>query len=185
MSLTRRKYLAGMGGALLAATPLAAACTNDDNQNEAGGDTFYGHGMVWNRELPGVAGEVRLSFDLRVNLETGMGFGSAHDPVYPDWGLHFAINSLQRTKVEKGETRYEMEGVVTKANNPGNAGLPVRIAAQTLNDITAQLQGSSSLVMCDGSSRVLSTTSGRECAFGSSGTGGKERGGACYPDASG
>ena len=137
MSLTRRKYLAGMGGALLAATPLAAACTDDDNQNEAGGDTFYGHGMVWNRELPGVAGEVRLSFDLRVNLETGMGFGSAHDPVYPDWGLHFAINSLQQTKVEKGETRYEMEGVVTKANNPANAGLPVRIVAQTLNDITA------------------------------------------------
>lgn len=142
MSLTRRKYLAGMGGALLAATPLAAACGDDDEENskkhdESGHDTFYGHGMVWNRELPGIAGEVNLSFDLRVNLVTGLGFGSAYDPVFPDWGLHFAIQSLKQTKVENNEMRYEMVGVVTRANTSAYNGLPVRIAAQTRNDITA------------------------------------------------
>ena len=62
--------------------------------------------MVWNRELPGVAGELNLSFDLRVNLETGTGFGSAHDPVHPDWNIHFEINSAQREKLRGGETRY-------------------------------------------------------------------------------
>jgi hypothetical protein len=135
MSLTRRKYLAGMGGALLAATPLAASCTDDDDSND--GDTFYGHGMVWNRELPGAAGEVRLSFDLRVNLETGAGFGSAHDPVFPDWGIHFSIESTERESVGKGENRYTMSGVVTKANSSANAGLPVRIVAETRDQITA------------------------------------------------
>ena len=47
--------------------------------------------VVWNRDLPGVAGDVKLSFDLRVNLETGTGFGTASDPIHPDWDIHFAI----------------------------------------------------------------------------------------------
>ena len=137
MSLTRRKYLAGMGGALLAATPLAASCTSDDESDNADGDTFYGHGMVWNRQLPGAAGEVNLSFDLRVNLETGLGFGSAYDPIFPDWGLHFAIEAMESESVDKGEHRYTMAGVVTKANNASYVGLPVRIVAETRDQITA------------------------------------------------
>ena len=98
---------------------------------------LYGHGMVWNRELPGVAGELKLSFDLRVNLETGTGFGTANDPVHPDWNLHFAINSTQQEKLPGGETRYTMSGQVISANNPGNVGLPVRIIAQTSGETTA------------------------------------------------
>jgi hypothetical protein len=93
--------------------------------------------MVWNRELPGIAGELNLSFDLRVNLETGAGSGSASDPVNPDWNMHFAIESASREKVANSETRFTMKGIVIDATNPDNIGLPVRILAETRGDTTA------------------------------------------------
>ena len=136
MSVSRRKYLASAAGAALAAGALPTLAAND-HRHDKNADVLYGHGMVWNRELPGEAGEVKLSFDLRVNLETGAGFGTAADPVHPDWNLHFAINSTQRQRLRNGETRYTMTGVVTKANNEANVGLPVRIAAETRGDTTA------------------------------------------------
>ncbi len=118
----------------MAASGLSALAEANDDKNA---DVLYGHGLVWNRDLPGVAGELKLSFDLRVNLETGVGFGTANDPVHPDWNIHFAINSVEQQKRPKGETRYRMLGVVTQANNPTNVGLPVRIAAETVGDTTA------------------------------------------------
>jgi len=133
MNLTRRKILTSAAPALLAAGALPALANNDDSH----ADVLYGHGMVWNRDLAGVAGEVKLSFDLRTNLQTGAGFGTAEDPVHPDWNLHFAINSTRREKVRGGETRYTMIGVVTEANNQANVGLPVRILAETRGDTTA------------------------------------------------
>jgi hypothetical protein len=137
MNVTRRKYLTAAGGALLAASGLPALADNGPGHNNDDADVLYGHGMVWNRDLPGVAGDLKLSFDLRVNLETGTGFGTAHDPIHPDWNIHFAINSTEQQKLRKGETRYTMTGVVTRANNPANVGLPVRILAETRGDTTA------------------------------------------------
>ena len=110
---------------------------DNDGRDKSKADTLYGHGMVWNRELPGEAGEVKLSFDLRANLETGTGFGTAEDPVHPDWNIHFAINSTRQEKLRGNETRYTMFGVVTRANTPSNVGLPVRIIAETRGDTTA------------------------------------------------
>ena len=135
-NVTRRKYLAATGSAL-AASVLPALPAADHEPHRNGADTLYGHGMVWNRDLPGVAGDLKLSFDLRVNLQTGEGFGSAHDPVHPDWNVHFSIDSVERAKVRRGETRYTMTGVVTRANNEANVGLPVRIVAETRGDTTA------------------------------------------------
>lgn len=135
MKVTRRKYLTA-GGALLAASALPALADNDHG-NEKDADVLYGHGMVWNRDLPGVAGDLKLSFDLRVNLETGTGFGTADDPIHPDWNIHFAINSTERQRLRHGENRYTMTGVVTRANNPDNVGLPVKILAETRGDTTA------------------------------------------------
>ena len=136
MNVTRRKYLTAAGGALLAASGLPALADNSPNHGDDA-DVLYGHGMVWNRDLPGVAGDLKLSFDLRVNLETGTGFGTADDPVHPDWNIHFAINSAERQKLRQGEARYTLTGVVTRANNPANVGLPVRILAETRGDTTA------------------------------------------------
>jgi hypothetical protein len=141
MDGTRRDYLkTGVqgGAALLAAGALtlpAGPAEADHGQKQ--GDTLYGHGMVWNRELRGVAGDLKLSFDLRVNLETGKGFGTAEDPVHPDWDIHFAIDSVKQEKRPKGEARYTMTGVVTRANNPANVGQTVAIIAETVGDTTA------------------------------------------------
>src|SRR5438105_7069061 len=137
MKITRRKYLTTTGGALLAASVLPTLADNDQNRDNNDADVLYGHGMVWNRDLPGVAGDLKLSFDLRVNLETGAGFGTADDPVHPDWNIHFAINSAKQEAISAGETRFTLTGVVTRANNQANVGLPIRILAQTRGDATA------------------------------------------------
>lgn len=134
MEVTRRNYLTAAGGALLAASALSSPAEADERKD---GDTLYGHGMVWNRDLPGVAGDLKLSFDLRVNLETGRGFGTADDPIHPDWNIHFSIDSMVAESRPKGETRYDLAGVVTRATNPANVGLPVRILAETVGDTTA------------------------------------------------
>jgi len=137
MKVTRRECLTAAGGALLAASVLPTLADNNHDHGKDDADVLYGHGMVWNRDLPGILGQLRLSFDLRVNLETGTGFGTADDPIHPDWNLHFAINSAQQQKVKGGETRYTLTGVVTAANNPANVGLPVKILAETRGDTTA------------------------------------------------
>ncbi len=136
MNLTRRQYLTAASGALLSATGLPAIAGHAGRDRDDA-EVLYGHGMVWNRELPGVAGELKLSFDLRVNLETGTGLGTAHDPVHPDWNVHFSIDSVEREALPHGNSRFTLVGAVTKAANPNNVGLPVRILAQTRGDTTA------------------------------------------------
>jgi hypothetical protein len=136
MKITRRDHLGVMGSALLAAGPLSAG-VNAQPPDDGDAEVLYGHGQVWNRELPGVAGEVKLSFDLRVNMATGIGFGTAHDPLFPDWNVHFSIDSAERTKLRSGESQFMMRGVVTQANSPERVGLPVRILAETRGNTTA------------------------------------------------
>lgn len=141
MKVTRRNHLAAMGSALLAASPLATVVNaqdrrhGHDNDNDA--EVLYGHGLVWNRSLPGIAGELKLAFDLRVNLETGVGFGAAHDPVNQDWNVHFSLESAERTRLRRGEMQFLLKGVVTQANGGFTVGQPVRILAQTKGDTTA------------------------------------------------
>src|SRR5688572_29131256 len=137
MKVTRRNHLATVGGVLLAATPLSAAGERQERGEDDDAEVLYGHGQVWNRALPGIAGELKLAFDLRVNLETGAGVGTAHDPVFPDWNVHFSIESAERTRLRMGETQFMMRGVVTQANGAFSVGQPVRIIAQTRGDTTA------------------------------------------------
>jgi hypothetical protein len=141
MKVTRRNHLATMGSALLAATSLPTLATAQDGRaarrDDDDAEVLYGHGQVWNRDLPGIAGEVKLAFDLRVNLETGAGFGTAHDPVFPDWSVHFSIESADRIRVRRNESQFAMKGVVTQSNGVFTVGQPVRILAQTTGDTTA------------------------------------------------
>ncbi len=136
MKLTRRRHLAAMGSALLAGGGLPALAGADE-RGAGDAEVLYGHGQVWNRALPGLAGEVKLAFDLRVNLETGAGFGTAQDPVHPDWNVHFAITAAERTRLRRGESQLQMKGVVTHAAGAFTVGQPVRILAQTSGDTTA------------------------------------------------
>ena len=140
MKVTRRDHLAAMASAILAASPLAADAHDGRDDLRGGEDdaeVLYGHGLVWNRDLPGLAGALRLAFDLRVNLETGVGFGTAHDPLHPDWNVHFSIESAERTRLRGGEKRFVLKGAVTEANGGFSAGMPVRILAQTRGESTA------------------------------------------------
>jgi hypothetical protein len=138
--LNRRNYLAAAatGAAMLAAGALArpAEAKKDEGKKDTA-DVLYGHGTVWNRELPGVLGQLQLSFDLRVNLETGTGAGSAHDPVHPEWNCHYTVDEVAVEKVRGGETRYTMKGVVVRANDESLVGQEVAIVAQTVGDTTA------------------------------------------------
>ena len=137
MNMTRRDHLAAMGTALLAASPLSASAGQADRHNDGDAEVLYGHGMVWNRALPGAAGELRLSFDLRVNLETGIGFGTANDPLFPDSAVHFSIESAERTRLRKDESQFLLRGTVTHSNGTFSVGQPVKILAQTVGDTTA------------------------------------------------
>ena len=128
MNITRRKATGGDGTArYLAANPLAAV--NSQKLKNFGSLMMtttlrccMTHGQVWNRDLPGVAGQLRLAFDFRVNLETGAGFGAAGNPVFSDWNVHFSIDSTERKKLRSNESRYTMTGVVTQAQNPALVG---------------------------------------------------------------
>lgn len=135
--VSRRKYLtaAATGATLLAGGAVSLPAGADEGKD--GGDTLYGHGMVWNRDLPNVQGSLRLSFDLRLNLVTGIGFGTAEDPMHPDWNLHFTIGSVAQEKRPKGETRYTLTGQVVEANNPANVGATLALIAETVGDTTA------------------------------------------------
>jgi hypothetical protein len=137
MKITRRDHLAVMGSALLAAGSLPTGANAQGRRDDDDAEVLYGHGQVWNRNLPGAAGELKLSFDLRVNLETGIGFGTAQDPIFPDWNVHFSIEAAERTRLHSGESQFALRGVVTQANGGFNVGQPVRILAQTSGDTTA------------------------------------------------
>jgi hypothetical protein len=128
---SRRQLLATTGAALAAA---AAGAANASAPADA--DTLYGHGMVWNRGLPGLAGRLNLAFDLRVNLLTGTGAGSAGDPAHPGEGFQFAIEQTRRERL-RNEERFFLDGHVTDAVNPALIGTPLRIAAQTQGGTTA------------------------------------------------
>mgnify|MGYP001256774702 CR=1 FL=1 len=130
-----RRQLLATTGAAIAATAAAPAGTTHARA-AADADTLYGHGMVWNRDLPGLAGRLNLAFDLRVNLRTGTGAGSAGDPAHPGAGFQFSIEHVRRERV-RSEDRFFLEGGVTDAVDPGLIGAPVRIAAQTQGDTPA------------------------------------------------
>jgi hypothetical protein len=138
LKINRRNYLAA-AGALLAGSALPALADNDREKepHAKDGDVLYGHGLVWNRDLPGADGELRLAFDLRVSLETGTGFGTASDPLQPEASIHFEIKSVEKKRLRGGENRFMMFGNVTHAANPASVGLPVRILAETRGDTTA------------------------------------------------
>jgi hypothetical protein len=140
LKMNRRNCLAA-AGALLAGSALPALAGNDrEKAARAGaakkGDTLYGHGLVWSHELAGVAGDLKLAFDLQVSLEKGTGFGMASDPMHPESNVHFAINSTKQENLRDGETRYSMMGFVTRANSSLTVGLPVRIVAETSGNST-------------------------------------------------
>src|SRR5215207_8283325 len=121
MMISRRSCLIGAGGALAGAAALAqqAHAARDRQQG------LYLHGLAWNTELPGAAGEFLLTFEAWADLQAGTGFGSVSDAVHPAAGLHFAVIAAQRQG-----NRLALEGKVIRANSPANLNRPVRLEAE-------------------------------------------------------
>jgi len=134
--ITRRDYLKAAGATMMAGAGLPLAAEAERHPRDDDANILYGHGLVWNRDLPGLAGDLKLAFDLRVNLATGLGFGTASDTVHPEANIHFSITSATMERIHD-ELQFAMKGEVIRANNPDNVGLPVRILAQTEGDATA------------------------------------------------
>lgn len=75
-----------------------------------------------------MAGELNLSFDMRVNLGSGIGAGSAHDPLHQEWNIHFAISSVEE-KMVRSKSLFTMRGTVTDAT------IPAQLACRKLGAI--------------------------------------------------
>ena len=122
----RRSFLKTTSAALVAASiPSLAAATPNDTQQ-----VFYGHGMAWNPELPGIFAQLRLTFDIAVRLG-GTGLGTFGDDVNPEFNSHFKINST----VKQGNV-HTFEGEITAARDPAMVGMPVTIVAEVEGSTT-------------------------------------------------
>src|SRR4029453_3874219 len=116
----RRNFLKVTGAALAAASvPSVAAAPPGDSQK-----VFYAHGIVWNPELPGVLGELRLTFDIAVR-PGGTGLGTFGDDVHPEFNSHFRI-----TSTAKQGNVHTFEGEITSARDPAMIGTPLSIVAE-------------------------------------------------------
>jgi hypothetical protein len=122
----RRDFLKVGGAALVAASvPSVAAGAPDDTQK-----VFYAHGMVWNPELPGILGGLRLTFDIAVRLG-GTGLGTFGDNVHPEYNSHFKI-----TSTAKHGNSYTLMGEIVEARDPAMVGMPVTIVAEVEGSAT-------------------------------------------------
>ena len=80
--------------------------------------------MAWNRDLPGLLGELLLTFDIKVHLGK-TGFGTFADDVHPEFNSHFSIDSVTR----HGDV-YKMTGAIIASRDPSSIGTPLTIIAE-------------------------------------------------------
>ena len=104
---------AGAAGAALAAAP---ALLQQAQAQQPGEEIIYSHGMVWNTALPGVAGEVLITFDVRAVIG-GTGLGTLADSVHPGINSHVAFDSATR----QGNV-YTLQGTVIRSNDAAMSG---------------------------------------------------------------
>ncbi len=124
----RRNFLKAGGAALVAASASASSIAQavpDDAQK-----AIYLHGMAWNRDLPGLLGELLLTFDIKVQLGK-TGFGTFADDVHPEFNSHFSIDSVKR----HGDV-YTMNGAIIASRDPASVGTPIAIIAEADGDKT-------------------------------------------------
>jgi len=131
----RRDFLKVAGAGLVAASvPSVAAAALTGSQKIGDGDhdstpkPIYLYGCGWNRALPGIFGEVCLTFDVRAELG-GTGVGTFRDDVNPEVNSQFQINSATK----HGDV-YTLEGEIIAARDPSNLGRPVTIVAESLGN---------------------------------------------------
>src|SRR5262245_42675591 len=130
----RRAFLkeAGAAGAAFAA---ASVLTQQAEAGQGTAQVLYVHGLVWNTALPGVAGELLITFDVRAVIG-GAGLGTFADAVHPAINSHVAIDSATR----HGNV-YTLQGTVIRSNDADHIGTAVTAVLEKFGDSTiAQIQ---------------------------------------------
>lgn len=128
---SRRSVLKAAGAGLVAAAvPSVAAGTLRGAEGEEdpnnGPKPVYLHGCGWNHDLPGVFGEICLTFEMRAELG-GTGVGTFRDDVHPEVNSQFQV-----TRATHHGKVYTFEGEVVASRDPALVGLPVTIVAESL-----------------------------------------------------
>ena len=135
--LIGRRRLLKAAGAGIAAVAVPVATAGAVRDAEASGEEepshgpkpVYLHGCGWNHDLPGVFGELCLTFEMRAELN-GTGVGTFRDDVHSEVNSQFEIRSARR----HGKV-YTFEGAITASNDSSMLGMPVKIVAEkTGND---------------------------------------------------
>ncbi len=124
---SRRDLLKAAGAGLVAAAaPAVVAAERDEGGDERvhADKPVYLWGCGWNRELPGVFGEVCLAFEMRALLN-GTGVGTFRDDVHPEVNSQWRVDRATR----HGNT-YTFEGEVTSSRDAALVGQPVKIVAK-------------------------------------------------------
>lgn len=102
--------------------------TPGEDEPTSGPKPVYLYGCGWNRELPGVFGELCLTFDMRAELN-GTGLGTFRDDVHPEINSRFEINSATR----HGRV-YTFDGEIVASRDPALVGMAVTIVAEKLGN---------------------------------------------------
>jgi len=124
----RRDFLVGAGASILVASALTdGAQARVQTGNLPSG--LYTVGLVSNRDLPGLAGQLLLTVYLAV--EDGTGFGTLSDPVHPQVNSHVEIGDTRR----HGQA-FEFDGEVSLSNDPARVGQQVQVVATLHGDFT-------------------------------------------------
>jgi hypothetical protein len=124
----RRNFLAGAGASLLATALSGPAEAVFPNQLLS----VYAVGLVSNRNLPGLSGQLLLNVYLAV--ENGTGVSMISDPVHPQVNSHVQISESRRHGNE-----FQFDGVVILSNDPAQVGQEVLIVA-TVHGTFTQLR---------------------------------------------
>ena len=131
---SRRDLLKAAGAGLVAAAaPAVVAAERDEGGDERvhADKPVYLWGCGWNRELPGVFGEVCLAFEMRALLN-GTGVGTFRDDVHPEVNSQWRVDRARRQG-----NKYTFEGEVIASQDPRLVGQPVKIVARKSGDSTA------------------------------------------------
>ena len=136
----RRNFLKVAGAGLVAASVPAVAAgalkgaqKGDDGESNSRPKPVYLYGCGWNRALPGIFGEVCLTFDMRAEVG-GTGVGTFRDDVHPEINSQFQITSARKRGDE-----YTFEGEIISSRDRGMIGRGIRLVAEDLGDGTGNV----------------------------------------------
>lgn len=135
----RRSMLKAAGAGLVAAAVPSVAAgalpgerAADEEDLPSHPRPVYMHGCGWNRELPGVFGELCLTFEARAELN-GTGVGTFGDDVHPEINSQFQISSARKEGHD-----YVFGGTVISSRDPSLVGLDVEIVARKTGNGTGK-----------------------------------------------